>query len=137
MRCCARRATSLEADGIRETPRLVRWSEKLVSPAAGATPVVVSSLHLLANWGKYPVFLRRRMVATDAAIFGVSRRAGYRGFAAILVLLGILRAHAGELAGFEGGLRSTSSGSTSYTWGLEYREPLSGHFSAGFTWLNE
>ncbi|HEY1899131.1 MAG TPA: hypothetical protein VGG49_04980 [Steroidobacteraceae bacterium] len=48
-----------------------------------------------------------------------------------------MRASAGELDGFDGQLRSTSSGSTTYSWGLEYREPLTGHFSAGFTWLNE
>jgi hypothetical protein len=44
---------------------------------------------------------------------------------------------AGELDGFEGRLRSTSSGSTTYTWGLEYQEPFSEHLSAGFVWLNE
>jgi hypothetical protein len=54
-----------------------------------------------------------------------------------LLVLGLVPASAGELDGFDGQLRSTSSGSTTYTWGLEYREPLSEHFSAGFTWLNE
>jgi hypothetical protein len=56
---------------------------------------------------------------------------------AALFALGILAGHAGELDGFDGQLRSTSSGSTTYTWGLDYREPLTEHFSAGFTWLNE
>jgi hypothetical protein len=64
---------------------------------------------------------------------------GYRraAFGATLVLLGVVRVSAGELDGYEGQLRSTSSGSTTYTWGLEYREPLTENFSAGFTWLNE
>jgi hypothetical protein len=56
---------------------------------------------------------------------------------AALVFVGVLPASGGELDAFSGGLRSTSSGSTTYTWGLEYREPLTGQFSAGFTWLNE
>lgn len=46
-------------------------------------------------------------------------------------------ARAGELAGFDGRLESNESGSKTYTWGLEYREPLFGHFAAGLTWLNE
>lgn len=46
-------------------------------------------------------------------------------------------ARAGELDGFDGRLISDNSGSKTYTWGLEYREPLSEHFTAGFTWLNE
>jgi hypothetical protein len=56
---------------------------------------------------------------------------------ATLFLLGVLRVSAGELDGFDGRLRSTSSDSMTYTWGLEYREPLTENFSVGFTWLNE
>jgi hypothetical protein len=58
-------------------------------------------------------------------------------FGATLFLLGVSRVSAGELDGFDGRLRSTSSDSMTYTWGLEYREPLTENFSAGFTWLNE
>jgi hypothetical protein len=46
-------------------------------------------------------------------------------------------AQAGELDGFDGRLESNNSGATTYTWGLEYREPLTDHFNASFVWLNE
>jgi len=44
---------------------------------------------------------------------------------------------AGEIDGFDGRLESNNSGAKTYTWGLEYREPLTEHFAASFTWLNE
>ncbi len=47
------------------------------------------------------------------------------------------RARAGELDGFDGRLESNNSGSKTYTWGLEYREPISDHFTGSFVWLNE
>jgi hypothetical protein len=46
-------------------------------------------------------------------------------------------ASAAELDAFGGGLISDRSGATTYTWGIEYREPLSEHWSGSFTWLNE
>jgi hypothetical protein len=46
-------------------------------------------------------------------------------------------ARAGELDGFDGRLESNNSGAKTYTWGLEYREPLTDHFTASFGWLNE
>jgi len=46
-------------------------------------------------------------------------------------------AQAGELDGFDGRLESNNSGAKTYTWGLEYREPLTDHWAAGFAWLNE
>jgi hypothetical protein len=46
-------------------------------------------------------------------------------------------ARAGELDGFDGRLESNNSGDKTYTWGLEYREPLTDHLSGSFTWLNE
>jgi len=46
-------------------------------------------------------------------------------------------ARAGELDGFDGRLESNNSGSKTYTWGLEYREPLGEHFAGSFKWLNE
>jgi hypothetical protein len=46
-------------------------------------------------------------------------------------------AQAGELDGFGGQLASDTNGDGTYTWGLEYREPLSDHWNAGFVWLNE
>jgi hypothetical protein len=46
-------------------------------------------------------------------------------------------ARAGELDGFDGRLESNDTGDKTYTWGLEYREPLTDHFSGSFTWLNE
>jgi hypothetical protein len=58
-------------------------------------------------------------------------------FATAVLLAAACNALAGELDGFEGRLRSTSSGSTTYTWGLEYQEPISDHLSAAFVWLNE
>jgi hypothetical protein len=46
-------------------------------------------------------------------------------------------AQAGELDGFDGRLESNNSDSKTYSWGLEYREPLTDRLAAGFTWLNE
>ena len=46
-------------------------------------------------------------------------------------------AHAGELDGFDGRLESNNSDAKTYTWGLEYREPLTDHLAASFAWLNE
>jgi hypothetical protein len=46
-------------------------------------------------------------------------------------------ARSGELAGFDGRLESDNSDSKTYTWGLEYREPISDHWIGSFTWLNE
>jgi hypothetical protein len=46
-------------------------------------------------------------------------------------------AHAAELDGFGGRLVSDTNGDGTYTWGLEYREPLGDHWSASFVWLNE
>jgi hypothetical protein len=46
-------------------------------------------------------------------------------------------ARAGELDGFDGRLESNNSDVKTYTWGLEYREPLTDHFAASFAWLNE
>jgi hypothetical protein len=46
-------------------------------------------------------------------------------------------AQAAELDGFGGRLVSDTNGDGTYTWGLEYREPLSDHWSASFVWLNE
>jgi hypothetical protein len=44
---------------------------------------------------------------------------------------------AGELDGFDGRLESNNSDAKTYTWGLEYREPLTDHLAASFAWLNE
>ncbi|MGB6352479.1 MAG: hypothetical protein WBF21_00730 [Steroidobacteraceae bacterium] len=44
---------------------------------------------------------------------------------------------AAELDGFDGRLESNNTDSKTYTWGLEYREPLFEHFAASFVWLNE
>lgn len=46
-------------------------------------------------------------------------------------------ARAGELDGFDGRVASDTSGDKTYTWGLEYREPLSSHWDGSFVWLNE
>jgi hypothetical protein len=46
-------------------------------------------------------------------------------------------AHAGELDGFTGRLKFNADDATTYTWGLEYREPLAPHWNASFVWLNE
>jgi hypothetical protein len=42
-----------------------------------------------------------------------------------------------ELDGFAGGRVSDQTGQKTYTWGIEYREPLSAHWSGSFIWLNE
>jgi hypothetical protein len=44
---------------------------------------------------------------------------------------------AGELDGFDGRLESNNTDAKTYSWGLEYREPLTDHFNASFVWLNE
>jgi hypothetical protein len=46
-------------------------------------------------------------------------------------------ARAGDLDGFDGHLWSNNDHAETYSWGLEYREPLSDHFSGSFLWLNE
>jgi hypothetical protein len=47
-------------------------------------------------------------------------------------------AQAGELDGFTGGLRFNGEDDpATYTWGIEYREPLTDHWNASFAWLNE
>jgi hypothetical protein len=46
-------------------------------------------------------------------------------------------ARAGELDAFDGRLESNNDGAETYSWGVEYREPFSSHFSGGFLWLNE
>jgi len=46
-------------------------------------------------------------------------------------------APAAELDGFDGKLDSNTSGDKTYTWGIEYREPLTDHLNGGFVWLNE
>jgi hypothetical protein len=58
---------------------------------------------------------------------------------AVSLLLACLgqSAHSGELAGFDGRLESDNSDSKTYTWGLEYREPITDHWIGSFTWLNE
>jgi hypothetical protein len=69
---------------------------------------------------------------------GVFRVAGI--IAGCLLCLGSCAgdgARAGELDGFDGRLESNNSGSKTYSWGLEYREPLGEHFAASFVWLNE
>jgi hypothetical protein len=62
-----------------------------------------------------------------------------RKIAALLACSGFLcgGARAGELDAFDGRLESNNSGSKTYTWGIEYRQPLSDHFSGSFVWLNE
>jgi hypothetical protein len=60
--------------------------------------------------------------------------------AGLLLCLGVCASdgtRAGELDGFDGRLESNNTGSKTYSWGLEYREPLGDHVAAGFTWLNE
>jgi hypothetical protein len=54
-----------------------------------------------------------------------------------LGMLLIAVAHAGEIDAFSGHLESDTNGSGTYTWGIEYRQPLSDHFSGSFLWLNE
>jgi hypothetical protein len=54
-----------------------------------------------------------------------------------LCLGAALHAGAAELDGFGGGLVSDRSGAKTYTWGIEYREPLGAQWSGGFLWLNE
>jgi hypothetical protein len=54
-----------------------------------------------------------------------------------LYLLTPTATRAGELdfaAGYE---QSSPDVGTTYTWGLEYRQPFSAHLAASFTWLNE
>jgi hypothetical protein len=54
-----------------------------------------------------------------------------------LPFAGARTTQAGELDGFDGRLESNNTDAKTYSWGLEYREPLSDHFSASFLWLNE
>ena len=44
---------------------------------------------------------------------------------------------ANELHLYLGGLKATSYSQSTYSWALEYRRPLSGHWAGSFTWLNE
>jgi hypothetical protein len=72
----------------------------------------------------------------------LTRRSQWQfGFiAGLLLCLGSCASYGariGELDGFDGRLESNNSGSKTYTWGLEYREPMGEHFAAGFVWLNE
>jgi hypothetical protein len=46
-------------------------------------------------------------------------------------------AGAGDLDFFGGHLESDNYGAGTYSWGVEYREPFSSHFSGSFLWLNE
>jgi hypothetical protein len=46
-------------------------------------------------------------------------------------------AGAGDLDFFDGHLESNNDGAGTYSWGIEYREPFSSHFSGSFLWLNE
>ncbi|MGA2550319.1 MAG: outer membrane beta-barrel protein [Burkholderiaceae bacterium] len=59
---------------------------------------------------------------------------------ALPVFAGLLgsTARGGELEAFAGGLHSEDSNAEStYSWALEYRQPLFDSISASFTWLNE
>ena len=52
--------------------------------------------------------------------------------------MGLIRtAGAGDLDFFDGHLESNNTGAETYSWGIEYREPFSSHFSGSFLWLNE
>jgi hypothetical protein len=55
----------------------------------------------------------------------------------VLGVCGILTAHAGELDGLYGQLKSDTSFDKTYSWGIEYREPISDHLNGSFVWLNE
>jgi len=55
----------------------------------------------------------------------------------VLGIFAIPGARAGELDGFDGRLNSDTNGDKTYTWGIEYREPLTDHLNGGFVWLNE
>lgn len=46
-------------------------------------------------------------------------------------------ARAGELDGFVGRLGSDTNGDQTYTWGIEYRQPLSDSWTGSLVWLNE
>src|ERR1700678_346603 len=54
-----------------------------------------------------------------------------------LGMFAIPGARAAELDGFDGKLDSDTSGDETYTWGIEYREPLTDYLNGGFVWLNE
>ena len=56
-----------------------------------------------------------------------------------LTLMGFAAAaaQAGELDGYTGRLKYNDDDPGTYTWGIEYREPLTDHWSASFVWLNE
>lgn len=58
-------------------------------------------------------------------------------FALCPLALSAAGARAGELDAFLGSLESNRSGAETYTWGIEYREPLTDRLNAGFLWLNE
>jgi hypothetical protein len=64
-------------------------------------------------------------------------RPGRLALLAVLSLSVAMHASAAELDTFGGELISDRSGATTYTWGIEYREPLSEHWSGSFIWLNE
>jgi len=69
-------------------------------------------------------------------INNTARWAVFSGFP-VLGVCAILSAHAGELDGFYGKLESDTSFDKTYSWGIEYREPISDHLNASFVWLNE
>jgi hypothetical protein len=58
-------------------------------------------------------------------------------WAMILLCFVASAAKAGELDGYTGRLKYNDDDPNTYTWGIEYREPLSDHWAASFVWLNE
>jgi hypothetical protein len=61
-------------------------------------------------------------------------------FLALLSVLGssaTWTAGAGELDGFYGRIESDTTYERTYTWAIEYREPIREHLSGSFIWLNE
>jgi len=54
-----------------------------------------------------------------------------------LFLMCARSAAAGELFGFFGGTKDTSTKDSSYAWSMEYRESLGEHFAASLVYLNE
>lgn len=84
-------------------------------------------------------------ITTIRRIIRGPRPTGFRrsNLAALAILAPCLFAfaarstRAGELDAFVGTLESNNSGVETYTWGIEYREPLTDHLNASFLWLNE
>ncbi len=60
-----------------------------------------------------------------------------RGLLPLLALGVAADATAAELGGFIGGRESDRSSEKTYTWGIEYREPITASWSGSFLWLNE